>query len=76
MFITQGPISGIYKELQKLSTEEMKQPINKLASELSRQLKNKKKVTQMASNYFKECSVSLAIREMQIKATVNKSNKN
>ena len=70
MFITLHARTNIQNLRRTVEVnEEMKEPVNKWASGLRRQLNNKKRATQMANNYI-ECSVSLAIRETQIKTTL------
>ena len=56
-------ISKIYKELTKLYTKNMKNPINKWVKELDRHFTED---TQAISKYMKKYSTSLVIREMKV----------
>jgi hypothetical protein len=59
-----GLISRIYRELKKPNPQRINIPMKKWAQEL-----NKEEV-QMATKYIKKCSISLAIKEIQIKTTL------
>jgi hypothetical protein len=60
-------ISRIYRELKKLIPLRINTPVKKWAHELNREFS--KEEVQMVSKYMK-CSISLIIKEMQIKTTL------
>jgi single-stranded DNA-specific DHH superfamily exonuclease len=66
--IHQRTDNQIYRELKKLNSPKIKEPIKKRAHELNRTFS--KEETQMAKKHMKKCSPSLAIKEMQIKTTL------
>ena len=59
-----GLISKIYKELKKLDTKTLINPIKKWGTELNREFTTDE--LRMAKRHLRSCSTSLAIREMQI----------
>jgi hypothetical protein len=58
-----------HRDLKKLNSPQISQPIKKWATELSRTFS--KAEIQMAKKHMKKCSSSLAIKEMQIKITLS-----
>jgi hypothetical protein len=63
-----GLITRIHRELKKLNSPKINEPIKKWATELNRTFS--KEEIQMAKKYMKKYSPSLAIKEMQTKTTL------
>jgi hypothetical protein len=63
-----GLITRIYRELKKLNSPYINEPIKKWATDLNRGFS--KGEVQLAKKHMKKCSPSLALKEMQIKTTL------
>jgi uncharacterized protein YdcH (DUF465 family) len=61
-------ITRIYREIKKLNSPKINESIKKWATELNTTFS--KEEIQMAKKHMKKCSLSLAIKEMQIKTTL------
>jgi hypothetical protein len=66
--IDKGLITRKYKDLKKLNSPQINEPIKKWATELNRTFP--KEEIQMAKKHKKKCLPSLAIKEIQIKTTL------
>jgi hypothetical protein len=63
-----GLINRIYREVKRLNSPKISEPVKKWAAELNRTFS--KEEIQMTKKHMKKCSPSLAIREMQMKTTL------
>jgi hypothetical protein len=63
-----GLITRIYRELKKLNSPKINEPLKKWTTELNRTFSTEE--MQMAKKHMKKCSPSLTIKEMQIKTTL------
>jgi hypothetical protein len=65
-----GLISNIYNELKKLDSREPNNPIKTWGTELNGILSREFLKSRMTEKHLKKCSMSLIIRQMQIKTTL------
>jgi hypothetical protein len=68
LYTDKGLITKISRELKKLNSPKINEPIKKWAPELNRTFS--KEEIQMAKNHLNKCSPSLTIKEMQIKTSL------
>jgi hypothetical protein len=63
-----GLITTIYREIKKLNSPRINEPIKKWGTELNRTFSKEK--LQMAKKHMRKCSSSLTLKEIQIKTTL------
>jgi hypothetical protein len=68
LYIRQRTDNRLYRELKKLKSPKINEPIKTWETELNRTFS--KKEIQMAKKHMKKCPPSLALKEMQIKTTL------
>jgi hypothetical protein len=64
-------ITRIYRELKRLNSPKINDPIKKWATELNRTFSKEEVQTVKKKNHMKKYSPSLAIKEMQIKTILH-----
>jgi hypothetical protein len=66
--LDKGLITRIYREIKKLNSPKINEPIKKCATERNKTFS--KEEIQMAKKHMKKCSPYLAVKEMEIKTSL------